>query len=160
MKRPPVLLAALAVAALGAAGALAATAPAFAANLLTNPGFESGTLAGWSCTGGTGSVVGSPVHSGRFALNGAATTSDNATCSQTVTLQANHTYTLSAWVQGSYAFIGATTAAGDTSTFTPNASGYTRLSVTFSTTTSTSVRIWVHGWYGTGTVFVDDVSVS
>src|SRR5439155_9585546 len=78
MKRPPVLLAALAVAALGAAGALAATAPAFAANLLANPGFESGAPAPWSCTGGLGSVVGSPVHGGRFALNGAASTSDNA----------------------------------------------------------------------------------
>src|SRR5439155_325587 len=95
MKRPPVLLAALAVAALGAAGALAATAPAFAANLLANPGFESGAPAPWSCTGGLGSVVGSPVHGGRFALNGAASTSDNAQCTPTVAVQPNTSFALS-----------------------------------------------------------------
>jgi hypothetical protein len=66
-------------------------------------------------------VVSTPVHSGTKALRAAATTSDNAACTQVVTLLANHTYTLSAWVQGSYAFIGATTAAGDNSTFTPPA---------------------------------------
>jgi len=117
-------------------------------------------VAPWTCSGSTGSVVGSPVHSGAKALQAAATSSDNATCSQTVTLLTNHTYTLSAWVQGSYAFIGATTAAGDTSTWTPGATSYTKLSVTFTTGSSASVRVWVHGWYGTGTIYVDDVSVT
>ena len=36
--------------------------------------------AGWSCSGGTGSVVTSPVRSGSHALAGAATASDNAQC--------------------------------------------------------------------------------
>ena len=35
---------------------LLVTTNAYAANLLTNPGFESGSLSGWSCTGsGSGS---------------------------------------------------------------------------------------------------------
>ena len=75
---------------------------------VVNGGFETGSLAPWSCTGGTGSVVSSPVHSGSKALSGAATSSDNATCTQTVSLTANHTYTLSAFVQGNYAFLGTT----------------------------------------------------
>jgi chitinase len=89
-----------------------------------------------------------------------ASSSDDAQRSQTITLQANHSYKLSADVDGNYAFLGATTAAGDTSTWTPSASGYTKLSVAFSTGSSASVTVSVHGWYGQGTVYVDDVSVS
>jgi hypothetical protein len=127
---------------------------------VVNGGFESGSLAPWTCSGSTGRVVSSPVHSGTHALSAAATNSDNALCSQTITLQANHTYTLSAFVQGAYAFIGATGAAGESSNWTPNAASYTKLSVSFSTGSSASVQIWVHGWYGQGTIFVDDVVVS
>src|SRR3954463_3042959 len=75
-----------------------------AANLLTNPGFESGSLSGWSCSGG--SVVSSPTHSGGFALNGAVSGSDFAQCSQTVAVQPGTAYTLSAWVRGSYVYLG------------------------------------------------------
>jgi len=105
-------------------------------------------------------VVSSPVHSGSKALSAAASSSDNATCSQTVTLAANHTYTLSAFVQGNYAFIGTTGASSDVSTWTASAPGYTKLSVTFTTGSSASLQIWVHGWYGTGTIFVDDITVA
>ncbi|GAA4431797.1 hypothetical protein GCM10023148_37000 [Actinokineospora soli] len=65
------------------AGAVVAAPPAHAANLLTNPGFESGTLAGWSCSGATRSVVTSPVHAGTRALAGAATAADHARCDAT-----------------------------------------------------------------------------
>ncbi len=63
--------------------AVAAT-PATAAEVLTNGGFETGTLAPWSCSGGLGSVVSTPVRTGTHALHGAASTSDNAQCTQTV----------------------------------------------------------------------------
>jgi len=114
----------------------------------------------WTCRGGLGQVVGTPVHSGAHALAAKASASDDAQCSETVTVQANHTYTLSAYVQGDYAFLGATTAAGDTSTWTPAATSFSKLSVAVSTGSSTSITIWVHGWYGQGTVYVDDVTLA
>lgn len=131
--------------------------PARAANLLTNPGFETGTLSGWFCTGGTGSIVSSPVHSGSGALAGAASASDQALCTQTVAVVANTAYTLTGWVRGNYVYLGVT---GGASTWTPGASSYTQLSVSFTTGASqTSVQVYVHGWYGQGTYNADDVSL-
>src|SRR2546423_726587 len=157
MKRSRFLLAALSVSAVAAAGVLLVAAPASAANLLTNPGFEAGSLAGWSCSGGAGAVVPSPVHSGSFALSGAATTSDNAQCTQTVSVQPGTAYTLSAWVLGSYVYLGVT---GGASNWTPSASTYTQLSVAFTTAPGqSSVEVFLHGWYGTGTYNADDVSL-
>src|SRR5579872_2644917 len=79
---------------------LSGAAGAATVNLLTNPGFESGSLSGWTCDAGTGSVVTSPVHSGSYALSGAATSSDNAQCTQTVSVQPNTQYTLSGYFEG------------------------------------------------------------
>jgi hypothetical protein len=127
-----------------------------AGNGVVNGGFETGALSPWTCTGGLGSVVSSPVHSGARALKAAASASDDAQCSQTISVLPNHTYTLSAYVQGNYAFIGT----GNSSTWTAAAPSYTKLSVQFSTGAATSVQIWVHGWYGTGTIYADDVTVA
>jgi chitinase len=126
--------------------------PASAANLLTNAGFESGTLSGWSCAGG--SVVTSPVRSGSYALAGNATASDNARCTQTVSVQPNTAYTVSAWVRGNPVYLGVT---GGPSTWT-GASAYTQLSLTFtSAANQTSAQLYLHGWYGAGTYNADDV---
>jgi len=133
--------------------------PTGGATGVTNGGFESGSLSPWTCTGGLGSVVSTPVHSGSKALKAAASSSDDAQCTQTITVLANHTYTLSAYVQGAYAFIGTTGAQSDVSTWTASAPSFAKLSVPFTSGTSTSMQIWVHGWYGTGTIYVDDVSV-
>ncbi|GAA2342336.1 glycosyl hydrolase family 18 protein [Dactylosporangium salmoneum] len=124
---------------------------------LVNGDLETGSLAPW--TGGLCSVVTTPVHGGTKALKAAASSSDNAQCTQTVAVQANHTYTLTAWVQGSYAFLGATTASGDVSTWTPGGSSWTKLTVTVNTGSSTSIKVWVHGWYGTGTIYADDITL-
>ncbi len=64
------LLALLGTAALAFTGAVALPGTAQAANVLTNPGFESGSLSPWSCSGNLGSVVSSPVHGGTKALPG------------------------------------------------------------------------------------------
>ncbi|WP_374213302.1 carbohydrate binding domain-containing protein [Streptomyces sp. G1] len=142
---------------LGAAAVLTSPGAAFGANILSNGDFESGTTAGWSCSGGLGSVVGSPVHGGSKALAGAASASDNAKCVQTVAVQPNTSYTLSAWVRGSYVYLGVT---GGASTWTPSASAYTKLTVAFTTGASqTSAEIYLNGWYGQGTYYADDITL-
>src|SRR5689334_19416803 len=150
VRRPGTALLALGTAVvLTVAGAVLLGPPATAAELLTNPGFETGGLAPWSCSGG--SVASTPVHSGTKALAGAATDSDNAQCTQTVAVQPNSTYTLSAWVRGNYVYLGVT---GGASTWTPSATAYTLLSVTFTTAAGqSSAQVYLHGWYAQGTYY-------
>jgi chitinase len=126
--------------------------PASAANLLTNSGFESGTLSGWSCSGG--SVATGSVHSGNYALAGTATAADNALCTQTVSVVPNTTYTVSAWVRGNPVYLGIT---NGPSTWTGSTS-YTQLSLTFTSAAGqSSAQLYLHGWYGAGTYNADDV---
>lgn len=121
-----------------------------------NGGFETGDLSGWTCNTGD-IVVSSPVHSGSHALQMTPSSSTTGECDQTITVQPNHTYTLSGFVNGPFAYIGVQ---GGTSTWTTSSS-YTQLSVTFTTSSSqTSITIFVHGWYAQNNVFVDDVSLS
>ncbi|MFF2641365.1 chitinase [Streptomyces niveus] len=129
-------------------------------NVAKNAGFETG-LANWSCSGGSGAVVGAPVRSGAGALKGTPAGQDNARCSQSVAVQPNSTYTLSAWVQGGYAYLGASgTGTTDVSTWTPGESGWKQLTTTFRTGASTrAVTVYTHGWYGQSAYLVDDVSV-
>lgn len=105
----------------------------------------------------------SPVHSGTHALQGAVGSFDTAQCQQTISVQPGHSYRLSGWVDGGYVYIGATgTGTTDASTWTPGPAGsYTKLSVPFTTGPSTtSVTIWVHGWYAQGAYNADDFAVS
>jgi len=151
------LLALLGTAALAMAGAIALPGTAEAANVLTNPGFESGSLSPWSCTGNLGSVVSTPVHGGTKALAGAVSSSDTAQCSQTVAVQPSTTYSLSGWVRGSYVYLGVN---GGSSTWTSSPSAYSQLTTSFTTTASqTSATIYVHGWYAQGTYYADDISL-
>ncbi|MFB7166549.1 chitinase [Streptomyces sp. NPDC056242] len=152
-------LAVTAAAALGVT-ALATTAQAADINVAKNAGFES-DLSNWTCSAGTGSVVGSPAHGGAKALKGTPTAQDTAQCSQAVAVKPNSTYTLSSWVQGSYVYLGASgTGTTDVSTWTPGSSGWQQLSTTFTTgANTTSVTVYTHGWYGQGAYYADDVSV-
>src|SRR5262245_49496880 len=146
-------LALASAAGLALAVCLPASPAAAADNLLVNPGFETGNLSGWTCQ--NASVVTSPVRTGSFALSSTPTASINGQCTQTVTVVPNSAYTLSAWVRGSYVYIGAT---GLTSTWTPNAASFSQLSIGFTTGASTtSVQIFVHGWYAQPMFNVDDV---
>ncbi|MFE9117197.1 chitinase [Streptomyces sp. NPDC007172] len=153
-------LAVVAAGALSIAG-LAGTAQAADVNNAKNAGFESG-LGNWSCTAGSGVAVSSPVHGGTAALKATPSGSDTAQCSQTVAVKPNSTYTLSAWVQGSYVYLGASgTGTTDVSTWTPGTgSGYGQLTTSFKTGSSTtSVQIYTHGWYGQPAYYADDFSV-
>ncbi|MEU6506922.1 glycosyl hydrolase family 18 protein [Streptomyces sp. NPDC046942] len=147
--------------ALSVAG-LAAASPASAAdvNNVKNAGFESG-LSNWTCTANSGVTVSSPVHSGTSALKATPAGQDDAQCTQTVAVQPNATYTLSAWVQGGYSYLGVTgTGTTDVSTWTPDTTAWKQLSTTFTTGASTtSVTVYTHGWYGQAAYYADDVSV-
>ncbi|WP_436842631.1 chitinase [Streptomyces flaveolus] len=147
--------------ALSVAG-LAAAAPASAAdvNNVKNAGFESG-LANWTCTAGSGTTVASPVHGGTAALKATPAGQDDAQCTQAVAVKPNSTYTLSAWVQGGYSYLGVTgTGTTDVSTWTPDSTSWKQLSTTFTTGASTtSVTVYTHGWYGQAAYYADDISV-
>ncbi|MFG2572607.1 chitinase [Streptomyces sp. NPDC048481] len=154
----------------GAAGAVtaalvlsltgAAQASATDLNNARNAGFEAG-LTGWSCTAGSGTTVSSPVHGGASALKATPAGQDNARCAQTVAVKPSSTYTLSAWVQGGYTYLGVTgTGTTDVSTWTPDSPAWKQLSTTFTTGASTtSVSVYTHGWYGQAAYYADDVSV-
>ncbi|WP_099936042.1 chitinase [Streptomyces sp. 3214.6] len=147
--------AALALSLTGAAQASAADL-----NNAKNAGFESG-LTDWTCSAGSGTTVPSPVHGGAAALKATPAGQDNAQCTQKVAVRPNSTYTLSAWVQGGYAYLGVTgTGTTDVSTWTPDAPSWKQLSTTFTTGASTtSVTVYTHGWYGQQPYYADDVSV-
>ncbi|MET8168445.1 glycoside hydrolase family 18 protein [Streptomyces sp. NPDC005329] len=150
-----VLAAALALSMTGAAQASAADL-----NNARNAGFESG-LTNWTCSAGSGTTVSSPAHSGAAALKATPAGQDNARCAQTVAVKPNSTYTLSAWVQGGYTYLGVTgTGTTDVSTWTPDSASWKQLSTTFTTGASTtSVSVYTHGWYGQAAYYADDVSV-
>lgn len=149
------MAAALALSVTGAAQASAADL-----NNARNAGFESG-LTGWSCSAGSGTTVSSPVHGGAAALKATPAGQDNARCAQTVAVKPNSTYSLSAWVQGGYTYLGVTgTGTTDVSTWTPDSASWKQLSTTFTTGASTtSVTVYTHGWYGQAAYYADDVSV-
>ncbi|MFB6872411.1 chitinase [Streptomyces sp. NPDC056323] len=150
-------------AALLAAGGLTAIAPPAAAadtDQARNGGFESG-LDGWTCTGGSGAAVSTPARSGTSALKATPAGSDNAKCSQQVAVQPDSTYTLSAWVQGSYVYLGAEgTGTTDVSTWTQSAADWKQLTTTFRTGPSTTeVTVYTHGWFGTPAYYADDLTL-
>ncbi|GHO80362.1 hypothetical protein KSD_81330 [Ktedonobacter sp. SOSP1-85] len=130
--------------------------PPTGGNLVSNAGFETGSLSSWTCQAGD-SVVSSPVHSGSHALAMVPSSSTTGECDQTISVQPNHTYTLSAYVDGPYAYLGVQNGASNWT----SSSSYTLLSVTFTTGASqSSATIYVHGWYAQGSVYVDDVALS
>jgi chitinase len=153
------LAAALAASALTLTG-LATDASAADVNNAKNGGYESG-LSNWTCSASSGTTVSSPVHGGSAALKATPAGQDNAQCTQAVAVQPNSTYTLSAWVQGGYAYLGATgTGTTDVSTWTPDSSSWKQLTTTFTTGASTtSVTVYTHGWYGQAAYYADDLSV-
>lgn len=123
-----------------------------ATNPVGDPGFESG-LSGWSCSG-TASAATGTAHSGTYALKATPSASDTAQCTQSVPVSPNTTYTLTAWVNGTYVYVGASGA----TIWTPSTGGaFQQLTTSFTTSSSTtSVLVFVHGWYGQPTYYADD----
>ncbi|WP_042368691.1 chitinase [Streptacidiphilus neutrinimicus] len=156
-------LATVAALGLGLTGlvAISGGASADTTNLVVNPGFETGSLTNWNCDPGTPTVTTTTVHSGSHALAATPTASDDAQCTQTISVQPNSSYTLSAWVNGPYVYLG-TQGDGTTDVSTwSSSSSWNQLSTSFKTGASTtSVTIYLHGWYGQSTYYADDVALS
>ncbi|MET7291959.1 glycoside hydrolase family 18 protein [Streptomyces griseoloalbus] len=149
------LVSALALTLAGAGQASAADV-----NNAKNAGFEAG-LSNWTCSANSGSTVSSPVRAGTAALKATPAGQDNARCTQTVAVKPNSSYKLSSWVQGGYAYLGVSgTGTTDVSTWTPDSGSWKQLSTSFTTGSSTtSVTVYTHGWYGQAAYYVDDLSV-
>jgi hypothetical protein len=124
---------------------------------LANGGFETGSLSPWTCQSG-GAVVTSPVHAGNDAAQITATASQTGECDQTVTLSPNTSYTLSGWVQGNFSYIGVS--GGATASTWTSGSGWSQLTVPFTTGSSGTITVFVHGWYSQGNVYADDFSLT
>jgi len=91
---------------MGAAIALALATSSVQANLITNPGFETGDLTGWTDTpapsGSLFSVSASAAHTGDYALWFGAVSGYNDTVSQTVATTPGATYKIEFWLAGNY----------------------------------------------------------
>jgi hypothetical protein len=98
------------------------------------------------------------VHAGAHALSVAATSSQTGECDQTITVSANASHKLTVWVRGNFAYAGVKGGAS-AETWT-SSSGYTQLTVPFTTGASGAVTVYVHGWYAQGPVYADDFAVS
>jgi hypothetical protein len=103
-------------------------------------------------------VVSSPAHGGSHALKTAPSASQTGQCAQTLTLKPNTSYTLSGWVQGPYAYLGVS--GGATASTWTSSSSWSKLTVPFTTGSSGTVTVYVHGWYGQGAVYADDLALS
>ncbi|WP_194899076.1 glycosyl hydrolase family 18 protein [Catenulispora pinisilvae] len=137
---------------------LTVTGPGGGGGSIVNGGFESGLVSPWTCQS-TDSIVSSPVHSGSHAAKISPSASATGECDQAVTgLTPSHAYKLTAWVQGNYAFVGVSGGASG-STWT-SASGWTQLTVPFTTDATGKLTVFVHGWYGEGDVYADDFAIS
>jgi chitinase len=149
---------------LPALAVLGLTAPTVSAqaNLLTNGDFATGSTSGWTCSSGD-TVVTSPVYAGStYALAGTPTDSDYAQCSQVVSVQPSSSYTLTGWVEGDYVFLGDSgTGTSDTDDWTPSATSWTELSTSFTTgSATTTVTVYINGWYAQPTFYADDLSLT
>nr|WP_255519127.1 polysaccharide deacetylase family protein [Kitasatospora sp. SID7827] len=139
--------------------------------MATNPGFEIptlpladwGSIPGWHCAPGEGAVTAAARTGGSALAVTPASADSTGQCTQTLAVRPNTGYTYSAWVHGSYAFLGASGTGHDVppAWTASTGDGWQRLTTSFTTgADTTSVQLYVHGWYGQGPIAVDDVSVA
>ncbi|MEU6773760.1 carbohydrate binding domain-containing protein [Streptomyces sp. NPDC046759] len=124
--------------------------------VLSNGDFETGSLTPWTCDPGA-SVVSSPVHGGSHTLKTTPSASQTGQCAQTLTLKPHTSYTLSGWVQGPYAYLGVS--GGATASTWASSSSWSKLTVPFTTGSSGTVTVYIHGWYGQGAIYADDLTL-
>lgn len=136
--------------------------PAQAANLVGNPGFETGSLSPWTAYRKV-SVLASNAYSGTYAARvGTGTGSAEQVISG---LNSNTTYLLTGWIKTSTTavtgMVGAKDFGGLQVTRSSTSTTYTQLSVTFLTGPDiTSAKIFCYLYTGSGYLYCDDFSLT
>ncbi len=102
-------------------------------------------------------MVAGPAHTGGHSLLVTPSSSGTGECDQTVALSPHHSYTLTGWVQGPYAYIGV--GGGATAASWSSRTDWNQLTVAFTTGDSGTVTVYVHGWYGQDDVRADDFAL-
>lgn len=129
-------------------------------NLLVNPGFEAGTLSGWSTSYGTRSAAIATTYAGNYG----AKVGSGGAVAQTVTgLTPNTTYTVTGRLKvetaGQLAYLGVDNYGGSSVSVPTSLASFTQKSVTFTTGPSnTSANVFVYQG-GTGSVYCDDLTL-
>jgi len=152
---PKILLALTAVAALSVAYPTKA-------NLITNPGFETGNFTGWTTTGGGGSVAGTlggiAPHSGNFQ---AAFGVGEFSISQNVTTTPGASYIVDFWLAGTGGALFSVSWGGGgifNQAFSEGF-GYTEHTFTVTALSPTTGLLFLSHSFG-GNLLLDDVSVN
>ncbi|QHW31408.1 cellulase family glycosylhydrolase [Paenibacillus rhizovicinus] len=129
--------------------------------VISNPGFETGTLSPWT-NSNNASVVTTNVHSGTKALNLGIS---NSGVEQVLTgLLPGRSYTVSAWVKnaaaGDLVYLGVKNFGSTDIVATTTSAAYTQLTITFTTgsaNTSATIYVWKNG--GTAATYADDFTI-
>ncbi len=129
---------------------------------VSNSAFENGNTSGWAGSYGSVSATTSSPHSGSYCGQVSGTP---GAFDQTVSgLNSNKSYTLTAWVKvssGDEIRLGAKNFGGSEINTPVTSTGWTQVSVNF-TTGSSNTSTEIYAWHssGSGTVWVDDVSIT
>jgi hypothetical protein len=139
------------------------------AQVVVNPGFETGSLAGWSVyIPGTGNaVVGSTGHSGSYGLTEGPNSPADIAYQDVYGLTPGQTYVVSVWVEASASNAGTVTLAiHDTqgnglvqNTLTP-ATSWQQIAQTYTVTGTGGMRIHLYQNGGSESTYWDDVSLA
>ncbi|MBW8817387.1 MAG: carbohydrate binding domain-containing protein [Streptomyces sp.] len=132
------------------------------ANLLTNPGFESGSLSPWTLSGSGSAVVASNAHTGTFSLQ---TGASNSGVNQTHTgLSSSGTYLLTGWAKvangSEQAAVGVKNFGGTETFLSTSTTAYSQQPIFFTTgSTNTSDPVYCYKNYGTAAGYCDDYTL-
>jgi O-glycosyl hydrolase len=133
--------------------------------LLSNAGFESGSLTGWTVewNSARGMVESNYPFTGSYdgALN--PTSSQDVALAQTVTAPSTKTYTLTAKVaaSGNNVSLGVDVAGSQAASLTVVSGGaYQTRTLTFSATQGQSIKVWYYSPASSGWATIDDVNLS